>query len=137
MGTSLAFCEGMLEQGQTTQGAAAGPTEGGVRRGPEDVDLLKEQLARRTHELEESEMRCMEALELTQRQSEILALYAHDLRSPLSAIMGYAELLEMGVPETIPDCAVECVTRIREAALELQAMLDKLLNRPDAAPQLR
>lgn len=127
----------MLEQERTTHRVAAGTTGQGLSRGSEDVDLLREQLARRTHELEESELRCMEALELTQRQSEILALYAHDLRSPLSAILGYAELLEMGVPESIPDCAVECVTRIREAAQDLQAMLDKLLTRPDTAPQLR
>jgi signal transduction histidine kinase len=59
------------------------------------------------------------------------------LRSPLSAIIGYAELLEMGVPETIPDCAVECVSRIREAANNLQLLVDDLLARPDTTPQLR
>lgn len=103
----------------------------------DELNSLRSQVARQARLLEETEQRWMEAMERSQRQADILALYAHDLRSPLSAIMGYADLLEMGVPESIPDCAVESVSRIREAAQSLQALLDQLLARPDAAPQLR
>ena len=105
-------------------------------RSKDELRSLREQLARRTRQLEESELRCMEAMETSQRQAEVLALYAHDLRTPLAAIIGYAELLEMGVPESIPDCAVECASRIREAAHNLQSLVDGLLARPGAAPQL-
>ena len=128
----------MLEQSLNAD-MSEPPGAGGTSapRIADDEDGLREQLARRTRQLEESELRYMEAMEKAQRQSEILALYAHDLRSPLAAIIGYAELLEMGVPETIPDCAVECVSRIRDAAHDLQTLLDDLLGRPDALPQLR
>jgi signal transduction histidine kinase len=138
MGTSLAFERGMLEQHRPSGiNGPAKVAEPGATHVTDEVRALREQLARRTQQLEQSELRCMEAMEASQRQAEILALYAHDLRSPLSAIIGYAELLEMGVPESIPDCAVECVSRIREAAHNLDAMLDDLLARPHIAPQLR
>jgi signal transduction histidine kinase len=126
----------MLEQSRPNENVEPS-SSGGATRAVDELRSLRDQLARRTRQLEASELRCMEAMEAAQRKSEILALYAHDLRSPLSAIIGYAELLEMGVPETIPDCAVECVTRIREAANNLQTLVDELLARPDITPQLR
>ena len=126
----------MQEQGSTAGLKGAG---GGRRdaRAADELLALRSQVARQARLLEESEQRWMEAMERSQRQAEVLSLYAHDLRSPLSAIIGYADLLEMGVPETIPDCAVECVSRIREAALNLQVLLDQLLARPESVPQLR
>ena len=127
----------MLESRSVNTTGAGGGADRATSRPQDELRSLREQLERRTRQLEASELRCMEALESSQRQSEILALYAHDLRSPLSAIIGYAELLEMGVPESIPDPAVECVARIREAAHDLQAMLDELLERPTVSPQLR
>jgi signal transduction histidine kinase len=127
----------MLESRSVNDPEADGAPDFASSRAQDELRSLRDQLERRTRQLEASELRCMDALESSQRQSEILALYAHDLRSPLSAIIGYAELLEMGVPESIPDPAVECVARIREAAHDLQAMLDELLARPTVSPQLR
>lgn len=126
----------MQEQGRSGDVAKAG---GGRRetRASDELLALRSQVARQARLLEESEQRWMEAMERSQRQADVLALYAHDLRSPLSAIIGYADLLEMGVPETIPDCAVECVSRIREAAHNVQVLLDQLLARPESVPQLR
>lgn len=128
----------MLEQQRA--GNASGPVGSADRCGArleQELTALREQLERRTRQLEASELRCMDAMEAAQRQSEIMALYAHDLRSPLSAIIGYAELLEMGVPESIPDCAVECVSRIREAAHDLQSLLDEVLTRSSVPAPLR
>jgi signal transduction histidine kinase len=99
-------------------------------RRTDEVRWLRAQLAERTRQLEESEARAARAVECAQRQSEILAVHAHDLRSPLAAIIGYADLLDMGVPESIPDCALECVGRIREAAQQLQTLLDHVLAHP-------
>ena len=120
----------MLEQHSspvTDAGSAHVADLTGSARSADELRILREQLAERTRQLEASEERFMDAAELAQRRADILAVYAHDLRSPLAAIIGYSDLLTMGVPATIPDCAQDCVGRIREAALHLQQLLDQLL----------
>ena len=52
---------------------------------------------------------------------------SHDLRTPLTAILGYADLLDMGVPEPIPDASKERVGRIRTSAKHLLYLLNELL----------
>lgn len=120
----------MLESPQPLEIADAVPAVAEERQAAAEPPALRELrnlLAQRTRQLEASELRSMEALELAQRQAAILEVYAHDLRSPLAAIIGYAELLEMGVPAAVPKGALECVRRIREAAQNVQEQLDGLL----------
>lgn len=126
----------MLEPTNVTRKVESAGSREPDRRPADDPIVLRQQLAARSRQLEASERQLMETMETAQRQSEVLALYAHDLRSPLSAIIGYADLLEMGVPEAIPDCAQECVSRIREAAVQLQVMLDQLLAEPGREARL-
>ena len=97
----------------------------------DELRSLRQQLALKSSQLEESEEKLLEAVTLARRQSEILALCAHDLRSPLAAIIGYADLLEMGLPEAIPKCALDSVGRIRDAAVQLQTLIDHLLASPN------
>lgn len=137
MGTLLAFHSDMLQQGRIRGETDAGVARESVSPVADELCALRSQVALQARQLEETEQRWMDAMERSQRQADILALYAHDLRSPLAAILGYADLLEMGVPEALPGCAVESVSRIREAAQNLKTLLDQLLARPDSAPQLR
>ena len=61
-------------------------------------------------------------------KANLLAVVSHDLRTPLTAIIGYAELLEMGVPEALPASAQQPVQRIRTAARHLLYLLNELLS---------
>jgi len=68
-----------------------------------------------------------QAQRANQTKADFLAIVSHDLRTPLTAIMGYADLLEMGVPEPIPDASRERVQRIRTSARHLLYLLNELL----------
>lgn len=118
----------MLESSQSIPTAAASSREAEARA--DELRSLRQQLALKSSQLEESEEKLLEAVTLARRQSEVLALCAHDLRSPLAAIIGYADLLEMGLPQAIPQCALESVSRIRDAAVQLQLLIDHLLVPP-------
>jgi len=61
-------------------------------------------------------------------KANLLAVVSHDLRTPLTAIIGYAELLEMGVPEALPASAQQSVQRIRTAGRHLLYLLNELLS---------
>ena len=91
--------------------------------------LIREQAARAAAEelATENARLYREAQLANQRKADFLAVVSHDLRTPLTAILGYADLLEMGVPEPIPDASRERVGRIRASAKHLLYLLNELL----------
>lgn len=71
---------------------------------------------------------------------ELVPLLAHELRSPVAAILGYAELLSDGLYGEVDDRAREGVDRIAAAARQLRALIDgcELLlgdGQPDVDPR--
>ena len=60
-------------------------------------------------------------------KSRFLAMMSHDLRTPLGAISGYAELISLGVRGPVTDEQAADLTRIKRAAKSLLGMLDDLL----------
>ena len=69
-----------------------------------------------------------EAQEANHAKTELLAVISHDLRTPLNAVIGYAELLEMGIPEKLSAKAMQHVGRIRASARHLLYLIDELLS---------
>ena len=68
-----------------------------------------------------------EAQEANRTKAEFLAVLSHDMRTPLASIIGYSELLVMGIPEQIPEISRERVDRIGTAARHLLYLIDQLL----------
>ena len=68
-----------------------------------------------------------EARAANQTKTELLAVISHDLRTPVNSIIGYAQLLEMGLPSKIPDDCLERVGRMRVSANHLLYLIDELL----------
>jgi len=60
-------------------------------------------------------------------KSRFLSMMSHDLRTPLGAISGYAELIEYGVRGPVTDEQIADLLRIKRAARSLLSMLDDLL----------
>ena len=60
-------------------------------------------------------------------KSRFLSMMSHDLRTPLGAISGYAELISLGVRGPVTDEQAADLSRIKRAARSLLGMLDDLL----------
>ncbi|HEU5210005.1 MAG TPA: HAMP domain-containing sensor histidine kinase [Longimicrobiales bacterium] len=67
----------------------------------------------------------------------LFGIVAHELRSPIAAILGYEELLAEGLLGTIDDRAREALARIRSSARQLLTLtegMQELSGRESAAP---
>ena len=60
-------------------------------------------------------------------RSDLLAVVSHDLRTPLTAIIGYSDLLALGIPDAIPPASALHVERIRKSAQHLMYLMNELL----------
>jgi signal transduction histidine kinase len=60
-------------------------------------------------------------------KADFLAIMSHELRTPLNAVIGYSDLLLMGVPAEIPTPAVAHVNRIRGSARHLLRLIEEIL----------
>jgi signal transduction histidine kinase len=58
--------------------------------------------------------------------NRMIAVIAHELRSPLSAILGFQELIADGLLGNIDDAALDGVMRIRNSALQLLTLTQGL-----------
>jgi signal transduction histidine kinase len=68
-----------------------------------------------------------EARRANKMKSDFLAVLSHDLRTPLTAIIGYVDLMQMGVPDPLPDATRQRLQRIRTSATHLLYLLNELL----------
>lgn len=66
--------------------------------------------------------------ELEQLRKEFLALVSHDLRTPLTAVMGIAELAEAGAFGELPTAAKSSVTEILKNADSLLELINDILD---------
>lgn len=69
-----------------------------------------------------------EARQANQAKSELLAVVSHDLRTPLNSIIGYGQLLQMGIPDPLPAVARERIDRMLTSAKHQLYLIDGLLH---------
>ena len=73
--------------------------------------------------------RAREAADAANRaKAEFLAAMSHELRTPLNAIAGYAQLMELGVPEPLPPTHREYVGRIQRSQNHLLRLINQVLS---------
>ncbi len=65
--------------------------------------------------------------QMFQRRVTFSMAAAHELRSPLTALIGFAEILEME-PENLSEAQVEAASVIRQNALYLQTLVNDILD---------
>ena len=102
------------------------------------IRVRADQKARRSAEQQLAELRMRSAAAARDVSPEWVGVLAHELRSPVAAILGYEELLEEGTFGELPDPARDALSRIRFAAAQLISLIDGLERAepdPDSAPE--
>lgn len=61
-------------------------------------------------------------------KSEFLAIMSHELRTPLNAVLGYSELLELGISGPLTPQMREQIGRIRVSAVHLLGLVNDILD---------
>jgi PAS domain S-box-containing protein len=97
------------------------------RRFSEDDVTLATDLAGRAALAVDNARLFRDAQQANKSRSDFLAVVSHDLRTPLTAIIGYTDLLTEGIPVELPSESRESVARIRTSARHLMYLLDELL----------
>jgi two-component system NtrC family sensor kinase len=94
---------------------------------PEDAERLKDVASPVAIALENAQLYC-QAQELHEAKSRFVATMAHQLRSPLTAIKGYSEMLLSGATGQLPDASTDSVRQIQAHANNLVTLMEDLLD---------
>ena len=70
----------------------------------------------------------LEAEAASKAKSEFLAIMSHELRTPLNAVLGYSELIELGISGPVTDQMREQIGRIRMSATHLLGLVNDILD---------
>lgn len=98
---------------------------GGVGRAEHSPDEVRERLLAIRNAVRDRDRRI---LEVQRQKDEVLSLVAHDLRTPLVAIQGFAQLLKMSSQRApLAPKQGEYVERILQAAQAMNRLVDDLL----------
>jgi PAS domain S-box-containing protein len=84
---------------------------------------------RRAHLLAELEALNHELAEISREKTELVALVAHELRSPLTSIRGWAEILHASMlGAALPEKAPSILARLLARTDDMAALIDRLLH---------
>ncbi|MBO6562536.1 MAG: HAMP domain-containing histidine kinase [Nisaea sp.] len=91
----------------------------------DELDLLEDQVVRTTRALAGA---VSEAQEANKAKSVFLASMSHEMRTPLNAVIGYAEALEMGIGVDNAERRNEYLKNIARAGRQLNRLLGDILD---------
>jgi|GEM_PF-1945510 len=130
-GKGLPLDWGVLGAGLFLTSLAAGYAFAETNRNAKIAQTVEERTAELHHTIQEAALRQAEldqARELDRLKTNFVGAVSHDLRTPLTSIMGYAEFLEDEIGGTLGPQQVEFVQQIHKGARRLEYLLNDLLD---------
>ncbi|HXG71854.1 MAG TPA: ATP-binding protein [Gemmatimonadaceae bacterium] len=88
----------------------------------------RKQAEERTQQLAVEREARLEAEAANRAKSEFLAIMSHELRTPLNAVLGYSELMELGLSGPLTDKMREQLGRIRASGKHLLGLVNDILD---------
>jgi signal transduction histidine kinase/FixJ family two-component response regulator len=93
-----------------------------------DVTQRKQYDTERTALLNATERARVEAESANRAKSEFLATMSHEIRTPINAILGYAQILDMGISGRVSPEQRAHLDRLRRSASHLITLVNELLD---------
>ena len=81
-----------------------------------------------SRELQQEQAARTEAEAASQAKSEFLAIMSHELRTPLNAVLGYTDLLQLGVAGSLSDEQRQQLRRISASGRHLLSLVNEVLD---------
>lgn len=90
-----------------------------------ELEMMNEQLSERTEEAIEAQLAADKA---NQAKSDFLASMSHELRTPINAVLGYVDLLNLGISGPVTPKQQAQLERIRASSAHLLTLIDDVLD---------
>jgi len=123
---------GMLAGSFNSMAAEVQRAHAGLHDQVEQARALADELETansRLHDMMESAAQAQRIAEdASQAKSEFLATISHELRTPINAIIGYTDLLLLGIPEAPGRHQMEHLQRLRRSGRHLTRLIDDILD---------
>jgi len=100
-------------------------TRAQLERANRELQRANAALVERTREAERAQA---EAERANQAKSEFLATMSHEIRTPINAVIGYAELLQMGLSGPVTAAQKRQLERVRASARHLLVLVEDVLD---------
>ncbi|CAA9306341.1 MAG: diguanylate cyclase/phosphodiesterase (GGDEF & EAL domains) with PAS/PAC sensor(s), partial [uncultured Gemmatimonadaceae bacterium] len=109
----------------------------GVQNDITDRVAAEQALVRRNAELEAArddlQAQAVELADAQQARDRFMATVSHEMRTPINAVMGYLDLLDMGLAGELADPQREYVHRVRRSSRQLLELVNDVLDLTRAA----